>query len=468
MPGYYELGRGYQMPIAEKVVATVADTSLYAEHVNPQWVRLLDLLGMNAEYVDCQGERLRTADGRTILDFLSGYCVYNAGHNHPRIVQALREELAHNSPSMLQSHVSASAGELAARLCSLAGGRLKKAYFCSSGSEGVETAIKFARAFTGRDGLIAARGAFHGLTCGALSLMDHGFWSDGFGPLLPGVEFVDFGNLEQMEELLATRRFAALMLEPVQGEGGIVVPADDYLPKAQALCRRYGTLFVLDEVQTGLYRTGRFLAAQHYGLDPDMVILAKALSGGLVPVGAVLMTEGIYESVYGSLRRAIVHTSTYSENSLAMRAGLATLEVLEEEELGSRALAAGEAFRERLREALIGYEMVAEVRGLGFMTGIVFQAPRSLRLRISFETFHHIHPAMFGQMLVMRMYREHGILTQICGNNFMVLKAAPPLNVSRESLDAFVEGVRATVETVHSSKHFWQDAIGLAARAVSI
>lgn len=440
----------------------------YQAYVNPQWVRLLDLLEMNAQYVECLGEKLRTRDGRIILDFLSGYCVYNAGHNHPAIVEALHRELDRKGPSMLQSHVAETAGELAEALCRKAGGRLRKVYFCSSGSEGVETAIKFSRAFTRREGLLAARAAFHGLTCGALSLMDHGFWSDGFGPLLPHVSFVDFGDLSALESKLATKKFAALILEPVQGEGGIVAPPPGYLEGAQALCRKYGTLLVMDEVQTGLHRTGSFLASQQYGLDPDMVILAKALSGGLVPVGAVLMTDAIYESVYGSLRRAIVHTSTYSESSLAMRAGLATLQVLEDEGLGGRASALGEQFRARLRDALGSYEMVAEVRGVGFLSGIVFAPPKSLALRLSFEAFTRVHPAMFGQMLVMRLFREHGILTQICGNNFLVLKAAPPLNASEESLEAFITATVAVMDAVHSSRQFWRDALALAARAVKI
>ena len=440
----------------------------YQAHVNPQWVRLLNLLEMNARYVECRGERLRTSEGRTILDFLSGYCVYNIGHNHPHVISALHEELDRQGPAMLQSHVAELAGELAAALCRRAGGRMEKAYFCSSGSEGVEAAIKFARAHTGRNHLIAARGAFHGLTCGALSLMDNEFWSGGFGPMLSGVSFVNFGDLAQLEKLLATKKFAALMLEPVQGEAGIVVPPADYLQAAQALCRRYGTLLVIDEVQTGLFRTGTFLTSQRYGLDPDMIILAKALSGGLVPVGAVLMTDAIYDSVYGSLRRAIVHTSTYSENTLAMRAGLATLEVLDQENLGSRAERLGESFRARLRQALANYEMIAEVRGQGFFSGIVFGPPRSLGLRLSYEAFTRVHPAMFGQMLVVRMYKDHGILTQICGNNFMVLKAAPPLNATEESLEKFVLGITGVMEVVHSSRQFWSDALTLAARAVKI
>ncbi len=444
----------------------------YEAHVNPQWVRLMKLLDMDAEYVSCVRETLHTRDGRKILDFLSGYCVYNTGHNHPAIVGALHRELDRSGPLMLQSHISATAGELAERLLRLADAsgkrHLGKVYFSTSGAEGVETAIKFSRAHTGRSGLLAARGAFHGLTCGALALMDSGFWSDGFGAMIPGVEFVDFGDLGQLERQLATRRHAALILEPIQGEAGIVLPPAGFLEAAQALCRRYGTVFVLDEVQTGLGRTGRPLAGHHFGLEPDMVILAKALSGGLVPVGAVLMTDVIYESVYPSLRRAIVHTSTYSENGLAMRAGLATLDVIEDEALAGRALSLGEAFRERLRERLARFEMVREVRGLGFFSGIVFAPPRALALRLSFEAFARVHPAMFGQMLVMRLYREHGILTQICGNNFLVLKAAPPLTASEAALDAFVDAMESVMEYVHSSLSFWTDALHLAARAVRI
>jgi len=454
--------------IDSKSTRTRANSYAYERCVNPRWVNLLDLLDLNSTYTKCQGEVLHTSDGRQILDFLSGYCVYNAGHNHPAIVDALHRELDQSGPSMLQSHISSSAGELAERLLKLAGGRVTKVYFATSGSDGVETAIKFSRAHTGRSGLLAARGAFHGLTCGALALMDSGFWSDGFGEMIPGVEFVDFGDLAQLETQLATKRHAALILEPIQGEAGIVLPPPRYLAEAQRLCRKYGTVFVLDEVQTGLGRTGRFLAAHHYGVEPDMVILAKALSGGLVPVGAVLMTDAIYDSVYTSLKRAIVHTSTYSESGLGMRAGIATLDVLEDEGLAAHALVQGEAFREQLRTALAPFEMVREVRGLGYFSGIVFGPPKSLGLRLSFEAFARIHPAMFGQMLVMRMYREHGILTQICGNNFLVLKAAPPLNSSPESLVSFVTAIRSVMEYVHSSRTFWADALSLAARAVRI
>jgi ornithine--oxo-acid transaminase len=458
------------MRVLEDFTSTRQTTSAdsYSAHVNPQWVRLLDLLQMNVQYVRCEGSELHTADGDCILDFLSGYCVHSLGHNHPRVTAALRDELERCGPAMLQSHVPDLAGELAEKLCRLAGGRLNKAYFCSSGSEGIETVIKFARVHTGRTGLLYCNGAFHGLTCGALSLMADSSWAEGFSPLLPDCHRVPFNDLDELERMLATRKFAAFILEPIQSENGIRLPDSNYLQKAHALCRHYGSLFVLDEVQTGMYRTGPFLAAHHYGVQPDMVVLAKALSGGLVPCGAVLMTDPIYRSVYSSLRRALIHTSTYSENGLAMRAALATVEACEEENVGARAETMGALLREELSEALAGYEMVAQVRGLGMLNGIEFQSPQKLKLKVPFQAFRAIHPAMFGQMLVMRLFRKHQILTQVCGNNFMVLKAAPPLIVKEREIEQFVTAMREVMEVVHSSAFFWRDALRLAQRAINI
>jgi ornithine--oxo-acid transaminase len=453
--------------MATSSVDSAIDT-LYSENVNPQWVRLLDLLEMNVRYERCLGTELFTADGRRILDFLSGYCVHNVGHNHPAVIEALREELDLAGPAMIQSHVAERAGELGEKLCRRAGGRLTKVFFGSSGSEGIEAAIKFSRAHTRRNGLVYAEGAFHGLTCGALSLMGDPFWREGFGPLLPETEAIPFNDVDALEQKLASKRFAAFIVEPIQSEAGIRIPTPEYLRTAQALCRRYGTLLVLDEVQTGMYRTGRFLALQRYDVDPDMVVLAKAMSGGLIPVSATLMTEPIYDSVYGSLRRAIIHTSTFSENGLAMRAALATLEVLEAENLGACAIETGEKLRARLQEVLGNYEMIKEVRGEGLLLGIEFTAPRSLRLRVPFEAFMHIHPAMFGQIVVMRLFRDSGILTQICGNNFMVLKVAPPLVVTDDQIDQFVSAIEDVVELAHSSTSFWSEALGLARRAIRI
>jgi ornithine--oxo-acid transaminase len=439
----------------------------YAQYVNPFWVKLLDALGMNVHYTHCSNAELYTQGGRKILDCLSGYCVHNIGHNHPHVVSELVAELQSQSTTMTQSNVVEKAGTLARILCQAAGGKVSKAFFCSSGSEGIEAAIKFARAHTGKTDLIYATGAFHGLTCGALSLMGSEFWRESFGPMLGGTHEVPFGDLESIQALLASRKIAAVILEPIQAEAGIILPPAGYLDGVQKLCRKHGALFVLDEVQTGLGRTGTFMAGQRYGVDPDMIVLAKALSGGLVPCAALLMSDEIYKSVFHSLRRAFIHTSTFSENSLAMRAGIATMEVLSREHLIERADNLGLKFRDHLRMVLKPYEMVKEVRGEGMLTGIEFRAPRNLAMRMSFEAFKAVHPGLFGQILVMRLFNDRDILTQICGNNFMVWKVAPPLTVSEAQLDYCVESIQSVVEAVHSSSVFWQDALNLGRRAMS-
>ena len=450
------------------VIEAASAVQTYIDHVNPRWAQLLRVLQMDTEYALCSGVELHTTAGDTILDFLSGYCVHNAGHNHPAIIQALHRELDRRGPAMLQSHVPDLAGELGGRLCRLAGGKLEKAFFASSGSESVEAAIKFARATTGRVGLLHCEGAFHGLTCGALSLMSDRFWRGRFGPMLGDTAAVPFGDIDALREKLRTKNYAAFFVEPVQSEAGIIVPPPQYLSEVKELCSRFGTLLVLDEVQTGLYRTGKFIAAHHFNVEPDIVILAKALSGGLVPVSAVLMTDRVYNSVFDSLKRSIVHTSTFGENALAMRAGLATLDVLQREDLGVQALEMGVRLRHRLQEELRDYEMVAEVRGLGMLSGIAFRPPKSLGLRVAFESFQCIHPAMFGQVIVMRMFRDQRLLTQMCGNNFMVLKVAPPLVVSEEQIGTFVTGIRQVIHLAHHSAEFWTEAVGLAKRTVNI
>jgi ornithine--oxo-acid transaminase len=457
--------------MSDRIISDVTERRAeqrYARAVNPQWTRLLKLLQMNVRYERCLGVELWTSERRRILDFLSGYCVYNLGHNHPAIIDAVKDELDRCGPAMLQSHVPEKAGELAERLCSSAGGNVSKVFFCSSGSEGIEAAIKFAKARTKRDSLLYTEGAFHGLTCGALSLMGDPFWKQGFGTLLPDTQQIPFNNLSVLEQQLRTKKYAAFFVEPIQGEGGIRLPAEDFLSEASSFCKRHGTLLVLDEVQTGFFRTGKFLAAHYYSVQPDMVVLAKAMSGGLIPSGAVLMTDEIYEAIYSSLKRSLIHTSTFSENGLAMRIGLAVLDTLEREDAGIHAAVLGTYMRRRLREVLGEFEMVQEIRGEGLFSGIMFRPPRKVSLRVAYEAFTKIHPAMFGQVLVMRLFRDHGILTQICGNNFMVLKLLPPLVISKAQIDEAIEGIYEVVKLAHSPTAFWTEALGLARRVVNV
>lgn len=455
-------------PFAQVNLAHLAKgTRQYAEFVNPQWVKLLSALAMNKNFVNCTGSELRTDTGEVYIDFLSGYGVYNMGHNHPSIIKALVEQLQSGAPSMLQSHVPKLAGLLAERLCKLAGGNLERCVFTNTGSEGVETAIKFSRAFTRRDKIVYAQGGFHGLTYGALSLMSNPWWREGFGSVLPNTVAVPFGDLEALQVALARGDVAALILEPIQGEQGVLVPAPEYLKEAQKLCQYHGTLFVLDEVQTGIYRTGQFLAAQHFNVQPDMVILAKALSGGLVPVGALLMRTDVCDSVFASVDKAFVHASTFGENALSMRAGLATLDVMEQEKLGQSSQELGKKFRAELSRLVGKYEMVKEVRGVGLFNAIQFQSPSSLTLKALYKTFTAAHAGLFGQMLVMMMFDQHRYLVQMAGNNFLAIKTIPALNIPEKYLVGFVDALDAVLNAVENNKtKFWTQGLQIAARAL--
>jgi ornithine--oxo-acid transaminase len=297
--------------------------------------------------------------------------------------------------------------------------------------------------------------------------MGNRWWREDFEPLLPGVESIPFLDLAALEEKLATRRFAAFIVEPVQSESGVRVPPAGDWRRAAELCRRHGTLLAFDEVQTGVGRTGSFLAAHGFGVEPDLVILAKALSGGLIPVGAVIMREEISRSVYASVERSFLHASTFGENTLAMRAAITVLEILEREGLAERARRLGEDLRSGVRELARKYEMVGDVRGLGLMNGIEFRAPDSRRLRLLHSGFSKLHPGLFGQMLVRTLLRDEGILTQMCGNNFRVVKASPPLTASENEIGRFLEALGRALERIHSGMGFWSQGLAIAARALA-
>jgi ornithine--oxo-acid transaminase len=455
-------------PTASTTTASPTTDEQYAEYVNPQWVRLLSVLGLNKIFKRSFGAELFADNGDVYLDFLAGYGVYNVGHHHPFITQELIAEMHSQRPSMLQSHVPTLAGELAEKLCKLAGGKMEKVYFGSSGSEGVESAIKFSRAFTKRDWILYAEGGFHGLTCGALSLMSNPWWREGFGPMLKETQGIPFGDIEALRKALATEKYASYIVEPVQGESGVKVPTREYLQEAQRLCEKHGTLLVIDEVQTGIHRTGPFIASHLFGITPDMVILAKALSGGQVPVGALLMRTDICRSVFSSIDKAFVHASTFSENTLAMRAGLATLQVVAQEKLGERSTKLGELLRAELQKRLARFEMIREIRGVGLFNAIEFQAPKSLGLKLMYAGFSKAHPGLFGQMLVKTLFEKEKILSQMAGNNYLVIKSLPPLVITEAQIIQYAASLERVCSLVEDEKTaFWTQGLKIAAKALT-
>ena len=256
-------------------------------------------------------------------------------------------------------------------------------------------------------------------------------------PLLPGCDPVPFGDIGALEAQLLRKNVAALVVEPIQGKG-VYLASEAYWRKAQALCRRYGTLLVMDEVQTGMGRTGRFLCHQHWGLEPDIITLSKALSGGYVPVGAVLVTSAVFDAVYSSMERAVVHSSTFSRNQLAMVAGLATLQVLDDEDLVAGAGARGDQLMAALAPLVDKYELLHEVRGMGLMIGLVFGAPVSRSGRARFKMLERARKGFFSQLIVVPLFHRHRILTQVAADNVNIIKLLPPLIIGDAEIDAFV------------------------------
>jgi ornithine--oxo-acid transaminase len=431
---------GWLTELVEERGAEALD--LHAQTINPQFVRLLRTIGFDRRWARAEGAYLWDSDGNRYLDVLGGFGMFNVGRNNPRVREALVEALELQRPGSTQLGVDALPALLAEELLRRAPGSVGKVIFTSSGAESVEAAIKLGRAATGRPRALSAEHGFHGLTLGALSATATPEFRDRFGPLLPGFAQVPIGDLDSLERELASEDVALFVVEPVQGKG-VNLPPDGYLQAAQELCRRYGTLFCADEVQTGFGRTGRLFALEHWGLEPDLVTVAKSLSGGYVPVGALLMSDAVYDGVFDSLPNAVSHGSTFAPNDLAMVAGLATLRELDEQGLVDRSARLGELLLERTRQLAERYEVVRAVRGLGLMWAIEFQEPPGGSR--TWKLLERIQPGLFAQLVIVPLFREHRILSQVAGHGMNVLKAIPPLVVTEDDVDWFVNALDETI-----------------------
>ncbi len=403
---------------------------MHSHHLNAQMVRVLKTIGYDVGFCRGAGAYLYDRDDARYLDLLSGFGVFAIGRNHPALRETLKSVLDSELPNLVQLDVSTLAGLLAQKLLAKTP-YLQRAFFANSGAEAVEAAIKFARAATRRPGIVACDHAFHGLTYGALSLTGDAVFRKGFEPLLPDVRHVPFNDLAALEEALRAKNVAAFIVEPIQGKG-VNMPSDTYLKDAAALCRRYGTLFVADEIQTGLGRTGKFLAIEHWGVEPDMVLIAKALSGGHVPVGAVLTRDEVFAKVFDRMDRAVVHGSTFGKNDLAMAAGIATLDVMENEKLVENAARTGERLIAALTAMIPRHEMLSQVRGKGLMIGIEFAAPSSLKLKAAWHLLETANKGLFCQLITIPLFKEHKILAQVAGHGSLTIKLLPALVLSDE------------------------------------
>jgi ornithine--oxo-acid transaminase len=415
---------------------------LHAEYVNPQMVRVLRTIGFDRDWARTEGAYLYDAAGERYLDWLGGFGMFNVGRNNRRVRDWLMEAMELQTPNAPQMGVSPVTPLLAEELVRRAPGSIGKALFTNSGTEAVEAAIKLGRAATGRDRVVCVEHAFHGLTLGSLSINGEAAFTDRFGPYLPGVTRVPFDDPDALEAELRREDVALFVVEPILGKG-VILPSDGYHGRAQELCRRYGTLFCLDEVQTGFGRTGRFFAAEHWGLEPDLMPVAKSLSGGYVPVGALLMSDAVYDAVFDTLEHAFSHGSTFAPNDYATVAGLATLRELDDRDLVGASARLGELLLERTRPLVERYQVVKDVRALGLMWAIEFGEPD--KGRTTWRVLEKAQPGIFAQLVVVPLFTDHRILSQVAGHRVNVVKGLPPLTIADEDVDWFAAALDTVV-----------------------
>jgi ornithine--oxo-acid transaminase len=424
---------------------TGEELALNDRYLNPQMGRILRTLGFDRTWTGGEGAHLIDSGGERYLDLFGGYGVFAIGRSHPAAIAAIEEVMGARTGNLPQLGVTLLSGVLAEQLLGRAPDSVGAMVPANTGTEAVEAAIKISRAATGRPRILYSEHAFHGLTLGSLSLNGDDIFRDGFGPLLPACDPVPWGDLDALELTLAHGDVAAFVVEPVQGKGVNLPPDADYLPGAQRLCREAGTLLVCDEVQTGVGRTGRFLAGEHWDLRPDLICLSKALSGGMVPIGAVLVSRAAFDRVFDGMERAVRHGSTFGGNDLAAAAALATLRVLDEEDLIARSARLGALLLELTTPLVERYEVVRDVRGLGLMWAIELGPPSGAGARRLWETVERRQPGLFSQLVTVPLFHEHRIFCQVAGHRMNVIKALPPLVIEESEIRRFAAALDETV-----------------------
>lgn len=440
---------------------------LHERYINTSMARVQGIIGFDKIYTRGEGAYLWDAEGTRYLDLLTGFSVFNFGRAHPGIKQAMQELISLDRPNLIKMDCPLLAGLLAEDLAKRMPPGLDAVFFANSGADAVDSALKFARAATRRPRVLYLEHAFHGLTLGTLGINGGEDFRKGFDPLLPGCDAVPVDDLAPLEKQLRAGDVAAFIVEPIQGKG-VYIPAAQYLPEAQRLCRKHGTLFIADEVQVGMGRTGRFLCSEHWGLEPDIVTLSKSLGGGYMPVSATVTRRKIHDATFNRLDRCQTHSTTFGQNELAMAAGLAALHVLDEERLVERAATLGEKLLQGLSALRERYEMIADVRGKGLMIGIEFKPPRSLALRAAWTAAEAAQKGLFSQFVVMALMRDHHILTQVAGPDVNIIKFLPPLIIGEAEVTTIISAMdRVMAEATEVRGRVWAQSVELVKHAIS-
>lgn len=423
------LGVGGALKVDQK---TMGD--LFGRYVNPGLKSLQLVVGFDKRFIRADGISVYDEEGNRYLDFVGGYGSLPFGHNPKEILGALDE--VREVPNLLQVMTSPYQAALAHDLAQVAPSGLEITFFSNSGTEAVESALKLARGSMGEGAFVYCTGAFHGKTLGSLSVGGREKYKKPFAPLLSGTIEVPFGDADALEKVLRENKVAAFITEPIQGEGGVIVPQAGYLKKTRELTEKYGALLIFDEVQTGFARTGKMFAADHEGVEPDILCLAKALGGGVMPIGATMATKKVWEKAYGGLSKAVLHTSTFGGGARACAAGLASIRKIVDDNLAEKSATLGAYCLDGLKTLKERYKLIEDVRGMGLLIGVEFKKPVSGLLDfLTAGSINKIADEYFGALVAAEMMKRHRVITVYTLNNPNVMRLEPPLIVEKAEID---------------------------------
>lgn len=408
---------------------------LYKNYANSGLATMMGLINFDKRFVKAKGVSVWDDEGNEYLDFLGGYGALNFGHNHPYITEAIQQ--AGELPNLLQASLGPLYAAVAYNLAQITPDGLCRTFFGNSGAEAVEGALKLARAATKKQKIIYCERSFHGKTMGALSVTGKNKYQDPFKPLVPGCEPVPFGDADALEAKLKSKDVAAFIVEPIQGEGGVNVPPEGYLKRAQELCNQYEALLIVDEIQTGFARTGTNFACQREGVTPDVMCLGKSLGGGAVPISAFITTEEIWDKAFGGMEKCTLHTSTFGGNARACAAGIAAIELMIKENLAEEAKAKGAYLLQGLKDLQEKYpSLIKEVRGRGLLIGVEFkQMSGGILNKLTGGRLNKLIEEYLAALVAGELMNKYHIITAYTLNNPNVIRLEPPLIVSREQLD---------------------------------
>lgn len=425
----------------------------HENYLNPGLAKMLGLLSFNKKFIKAKGVEVWDDEGNKYLDFLGGYGSLNLGHNPEKVIKALEE--VREVPNIIQSSLNPLSGALGENLARVTPGNLKHTFFCNSGAEAVEGAIKLVRKASGKSKIIHCEGSFHGKTLGALSVSGREKYKKDFTPLIPGCIEVPFGNTSELKKVVEAEHeeIAALILEPIKGEGGVIIPPEGYLKKARELCDEFGILMIIDEIQTGLGRTGEMFACEYEEVIPDVLCLAKSLGGGIIPLGAFITTEELWCETFGKFEEALLHTSTFGGNTRACAAGVQTLEEIYSNGLYKEVREKGDYLLNQLLKLKSKYSLIEDIRGRGLLIGVEFKSgEESFINKLSCGAIGKLSKEYTGALIAERLKNEHNIITAYTLNNPNVIRLEPPLIVKKAELDKVVN---ALDEVLKNSSNFF-------------